>query len=51
MGKMMSLFYLKIMLRIYIYESKKKKRTREIPQNIDKDVEIVFSFLYFYLLS
>ena len=50
MGKMMSLFYLKIMLHIYIYESK-KKRTREIPQNIDKDVEIVFSFLYFYLLS
>ena len=28
-----------------------KKRAKEIPQNIDKDVEIVFFFLYFYLLS
>ena len=50
MDKMMSLFYLKITLCIYIYESK-KKRTKEIPQNIDKDVEIVFFFLYFCLLS
>lgn len=49
MGKMMSLFYL---LYVFIFmNQKKKKRTKEIPQNIDKDVEIVFFFLYFCLLS